>query len=159
MDFSTDAIDITLPADEGASLVLQIDAKVPIVDDQIDEADREYFILHLSLTSSSPSVFLDDFVSVGIIADDDGRSENFYMCRTNILKATPVREINRISFIHKYCLLYRCFGLGRYQNRELLGIILTNQLYLVKGNGSLHKSSYSWCIKDDTKVMKDKIKS
>ena len=79
MDFSTDAIDITLPADEGASLVLQIDAKVAIVDDQIDEADREYFILRLSLTSSSPSVFLDDSVSVGIIADDDGRSENFYV--------------------------------------------------------------------------------
>ena len=81
------------------------------------------------------------------------------MCKTNILKATPVREIHRISFIRRYYLLYSCFGLGRYQNRQVLEIILTNQLYLVKGNGSLHKSSYSWCIKNDTKVMKDKIKS
>ena len=79
MDFSTNAIDITFPADEGASLALQVDVDVPIVDDQIDEADREYFMLHLSLTSSSPSVFLDDSVSIGIIADDDGRSENFYV--------------------------------------------------------------------------------
>ena len=79
MDFSTNAIDITFPADEGESLALQVDVDVPIVDDQIDEADREYFMLHLSLTSSSPSVFLDDSVSVGIIADNDGRSENFYV--------------------------------------------------------------------------------
>ena len=74
VDFSTNAINITFPADEGASLVLQIDAKVPIVDDQIDEADREYFILHLSPidgASSYPSIILDDPVSVGTIFDSD----------------------------------------------------------------------------------------
>ena len=78
MDFSTDAIDITFPADEGAPLVLQLDADVPIFDDQVDEADREYFILHLSLidgTSSSSSVTLDDSVSVGIIFDNESESE------------------------------------------------------------------------------------
>ena len=78
MDFSTDAIDITFPVDEGASLVLQFDVDVPIVDDQIDEAEREYFILHLSLidgASSSPSIILAHFTSVGIIADNDGRLE------------------------------------------------------------------------------------
>ena len=77
MDFSTNAINITFPADEGASLVLQIDAKVPIVDDQIDEADREYFILHLSLidgASSSSSIILNDPVSVSTIFDSDGES-------------------------------------------------------------------------------------
>ena len=82
MDFSTDAIDITFPADEGASLTLQIDAVIPIVDDQIDEADGEYFILHLSLlngASFSPSATLSDSVSVGTITDNDGKSENSCM--------------------------------------------------------------------------------
>ena len=77
MDFSTDAIDITFPADEGASLVLQLDADIPIVDDQVDEAEREYFILHLSLidgASSSSSLTLNS-LSVGIIFDNEGESE------------------------------------------------------------------------------------
>ena len=75
MDFSTNAVNITFPADEGASLVLQIDADVSIVDDQIDEAEREYFILYLSLidgASSSHSITLDDPISVGTIFDSDG---------------------------------------------------------------------------------------
>ena len=75
MDFSTEPIDITFPADEGAPLVLQLDAHVPVVDDQVDEAEREYFILHLSLidgASSSSSITLDGSVSVGTIFDSDG---------------------------------------------------------------------------------------
>ena len=73
MDFSTDAIDITFPADEGDSLTLQFDVDVPIVDDQIDEADREYFILHLSVVDDPlPELVLGTTVSVGEIADNDG---------------------------------------------------------------------------------------
>ena len=57
-------------------MVLQIDAKVPIVDDQVDEADREYFILHLSpIDDPLPGLEFGTSISVGETADDDGRSE------------------------------------------------------------------------------------
>ena len=74
MDFSTDAVNVTFPADEGGLLSLQFDVDISIVDDQIDEADREYFILHLSLIdgdSSLLSITLNP-VSVGTISDNDG---------------------------------------------------------------------------------------
>ena len=76
MDFSSNAINITFRADEGATtnLQFQIDAEIPIVDDQIDEADREYFILHLSLIDDPlPGLHLGTSVSVGGIDDNESR--------------------------------------------------------------------------------------
>ena len=74
-------------------MVLQIDADVSIVDDQVDEAEREYFILHLSLidgAASPHSITLDDPVSVGTIFDSDGESVVYcgYMLSILIYKAT-----------------------------------------------------------------------
>ena len=75
MDFSTEALDITFPADEGLDgLQLQFQVVVPIVNDDINEADREFFILYLSLTDAPLSgVLLGTTVSIGGIDDDDGR--------------------------------------------------------------------------------------
>ena len=89
MDFSTDAIDITFQADERATLDLknQIDVDIPIFNDQIDEADREYFILHLSLVDDPlPGLHLGTTVSVGGIDDNDSRSKIFICeCREKYL--------------------------------------------------------------------------
>ena len=47
---------------------------IPITDDVIDEADREYFILYLTLTSNPlPGLELGTTVSVGEIDDNDSK--------------------------------------------------------------------------------------
>ena len=66
---------ITFPADELAvDVTKQITVNIALVDDMIDEADREYFVLYLSLTNeaSSSGLTLDTTVSVGGIDDNDG---------------------------------------------------------------------------------------
>ena len=81
MDFSTDALDITFPADEGVEdFQLQFSVNVNITNDDINEADREFFVLHLSLVHDPlPGLSLTSTVSVGGIDDDDrGRSFNIY---------------------------------------------------------------------------------
>ena len=73
-DYSPDAIDITFPADELGDLELNRIVNIPITDDVIDEADREYFILYLKLTSSPlPGLELGTAVSVGGIDDNDSK--------------------------------------------------------------------------------------
>ena len=74
-DFSTMPIQITFPADELADDVTkQITVNIALVDDNVDEADREYFVLYLSLTNgaSSSGLTLGTTVSVGGIDDNDG---------------------------------------------------------------------------------------
>ena len=74
-DFSTMSMTITFEADELAlDPTEQLTVEIALVDDDIDEADREYFILYLSLTNgaSSPGLTLDTTVSVGGIDDNDG---------------------------------------------------------------------------------------
>ena len=74
-DFSAMPIQITFPADELAvDVTKRITVNIALVDDMIDEADREYFVLYLSLTNvaSSPGLTLDTTVSVGGIDDNDG---------------------------------------------------------------------------------------
>ena len=66
---------ITFPADELADdVTTKITVNIALVDDMIDEADREYFVLYLSLTNeaSSLGLTLDPAVSVGGIDDNDG---------------------------------------------------------------------------------------
>ena len=73
-DFSPNAVDITFPADEFGDLELNRMVNIPITDDNIDEAEREYFILYLTLTSTPlPSLELGTVVSVGGIVDNDGK--------------------------------------------------------------------------------------
>ena len=73
-DFSPNAIDITFPTDELGDLELNRIVNIPITDDDIDEADREYFILHLTLISTPlPGLELGTTVSVGGIDDNDSK--------------------------------------------------------------------------------------
>ena len=74
-DFSTDALDITFPADESEeNIQLQLPAVIPIVDDNIDEAEREYFIVHLSqIDHALPGLVLGTTISIGGIEDNDGK--------------------------------------------------------------------------------------
>ena len=79
MDFSTDALYITLPADEGIEdFQFQFHANINITNDDINEADREFFIVYLSITQDTlPGLLLNSVVSVGGIDDDDhGKSNN-----------------------------------------------------------------------------------
>ena len=73
-DFSTTPMTIIFPADELAvNPTEQITVNIALVDDMIDEADREYFVLYLSIAGdSSPGLTLDTTVSVGGIDDNDG---------------------------------------------------------------------------------------
>ena len=74
-DFSTKFTDITFPVDEGSSLELNNFVNINITNDDIDEADREYFILYLSLQSDPlPGLVLGTTVSVGGIDDNDSKS-------------------------------------------------------------------------------------
>ena len=73
-DYSPDAVDITFPADEFGDLQLNRMVNINITDDNIDEGDREYFILYLTLTSDAlPGLELGTVVSVGGINDDDSK--------------------------------------------------------------------------------------
>ena len=73
-DFALNDVDITFEADEVGSLELNKIINILITDDDIDEADREYFLLYLSLTSSAlPGLELGTVVSVGGIDDNDSK--------------------------------------------------------------------------------------
>ena len=74
-DFAISDVDITFEADEEvSSLELNKIINIPITDDDIDEADREYFIIYLSLTSSAlPGLVLSTVISVGEIDDNDSK--------------------------------------------------------------------------------------
>ena len=73
-DYSPNAVDITFPADEVGDLELNRIVNINITDDDIDEADREYFILYLTLTSTPlPGLELGTTVSVGGISDNDSK--------------------------------------------------------------------------------------
>ena len=73
-DYSPNAVDITFPADELGDLDLNRVINISITDDDIDEADREYFILYLTLTSNPlPGLELGTVVSVGGIDDNDSK--------------------------------------------------------------------------------------
>ena len=74
VDFAINDVDITFDADEVGSLKLNEIIDIPIADDDIDEADREYLILYLTLTSSPlPGLVLGTVVSVGGINDNDSK--------------------------------------------------------------------------------------
>ena len=75
VDFSTVATQITFSADEGHELDQRHLVTVPIVDDNIDEADREYFILYLSPSNNPRPGLVLTSVSIGGIEDDDGRPQ------------------------------------------------------------------------------------
>ena len=73
-DYSPNAVDINFPADEFGDLELNRMVNIPITDDNIDEADREYFILYLTLVSDAlPGLELGTVVSAGGINDDDSK--------------------------------------------------------------------------------------
>ena len=71
-DFSQNVVNITFPADEEGPLESHITVNIPLIDDVIDEADIEYFILYLTQTGSAlPGLRLDTVISVAGINDDE----------------------------------------------------------------------------------------
>ena len=75
-DFASDEVDITFNTDDelGDRLELNKIINISITDDDIDEADREYFALYLTLTSTPlPGLELGTTVSVGGIDDNDSK--------------------------------------------------------------------------------------
>ena len=75
-DFVINDVDITFDADDSevGSLELNKIVNIPITDDNIDEADREYFILYLTVASTAlPGLELGTVVSVGGIDDNDSK--------------------------------------------------------------------------------------
>ena len=82
VDFSTEAMEVTFPADEGEDgvLVLGLTVTVDTINDDIDEADIEYFILYLSPKEDPlPGLTFSPSLSVGGISDDDCRFYKYAM--------------------------------------------------------------------------------
>ena len=73
-DFSLNDVHVTFDADEVGSLDLSKVVNIPITNDDIDEADREYFILYLTLTSAPlPGLEFGTVISAGGIDDNDSK--------------------------------------------------------------------------------------
>ena len=74
-DFNSAAFTIVFPADEDApSLTRVLNAPIPIVDDDINEADEQYFIAKLESfdgVNMESIIIKQDFVMV-VIGDNDG---------------------------------------------------------------------------------------
>ena len=73
-DFSTDLITVRFEADQTGPQVNEVTASVPIVDDDIDEAPEEVFMIDLTLLSSINALIrINRRSSLCIINDNDGR--------------------------------------------------------------------------------------
>ena len=74
-DFSTDVITIRFEADQTGPQVNEVTAPVPIVDDDIDEAQEEVFMIDLTLLSSIniTLTLINRRSSLCILNDNDGR--------------------------------------------------------------------------------------
>ncbi len=73
-DFSTDVITVRFEADQTGPQVNEVTASVPIIDDDIDEAPEEVFMIDLTLLSSINTLTrINRRSSLCIINDNDGR--------------------------------------------------------------------------------------
>lgn len=75
-DFNSSRILVIFPAD-GVTNVL---APIPIIDDEVNEANRQYFIAHLEILEAinRDLITLTRDVSTCIIHDNDGELHNMY---------------------------------------------------------------------------------
>ena len=75
-DFSTEPVNVTFPADEGNRVAERI-IQIPIVNDGVDEADQENFIVILTLLSAANPASVDLVVnsSLCMIEDVDGKTK------------------------------------------------------------------------------------
>ena len=73
MDFDSAAITATFLADEGGNVITDLDVPIPIFDDDIDEANDQFFIAHLVVVSAvNPALItLDQMASRCRIIDND----------------------------------------------------------------------------------------
>ena len=68
---------MTFNADEG-QIINSLPVNIRIIDDDIDESDDEYFIVHLQLDSATDTdkINITHTGSTGIIRDDDCKSDS-----------------------------------------------------------------------------------
>ena len=61
------------PADEGMAFIIDVDAFIPIFDDEVDEAEKQFFIAYLELVDSiNPDlIMLPRVICRCIILDND----------------------------------------------------------------------------------------
>ncbi len=79
-DFSTDVITVRFEADQTGPQVNEVTASVPIIDDDIDEAPEEVFMIDLTLLSSINTLTrINRRSSLCIINDNDGRYMHVYV--------------------------------------------------------------------------------
>ena len=73
-DFSLDIVTVTFPADEFGGQINDVDAPVVIVDDEINEALEEVFIMVLTLenVTNPDRIVITRAASLGRIIDNDG---------------------------------------------------------------------------------------
>ena len=73
-DFSLDVVMVTFPADEFGGQTNDVDAPVVIVDDEINEALEEVFIMVLTLENATnpDGIVITRAASLGRIIDNDG---------------------------------------------------------------------------------------
>ena len=74
-DFNSSAFEVVFPPDENGALIADIDAFIPIVDDDINEAASQYFVVHIELLSAvNPALIqVPRATSNCIILDNDGK--------------------------------------------------------------------------------------
>ena len=72
-DFNITIFEVTFPADEGRAPATDIDAFIPIVDDEVDEAQIQFFIAYLEVQNYAnfDLIVLPRVVSRCIIVDND----------------------------------------------------------------------------------------
>ena len=72
-DFENNPINGTFPADEGLTPQTSLDVSIPVIDDEIDEADNQYFVAHLMVVDAvnDTLIVIQRADSNCIIVDDD----------------------------------------------------------------------------------------
>ena len=74
-DFNTTSFNVTFPADEGGNPITNVDVRVNIVDDNINERFEQLFIIGAEVVEATNPSAVDNTqrnVTIGIIVDNDG---------------------------------------------------------------------------------------
>ena len=75
-DFDTTVLTVTFPADEAeSSLVLSVPAPILVVNDELNEAPEQFFIVHMELEDAINTALVEEqrTVATCAIQDNDGK--------------------------------------------------------------------------------------
>lgn len=78
-DFNTTVFEVTFPVDEGSSFIVDIPADISIADDEVDEAEMQYFIAYLEILDAVnfDLINIAREVTYCSIIDNDGECSNY----------------------------------------------------------------------------------